>query len=443
MKKTSLESWIKKKIGKASTEELKLEALEIYQLQKLQETLDYAKKNSRFYSKQLENINIGKISSLKDISKLPFTTAEDIKQQGPLFACVSQDEINRIVTLQTSGTTSQPKRIFFTKEDQDLTVDFFHHGMANLVEPGDKALILMPGKRPGSVGDLLKIGLDRLGVESLIYGPVDHASKVLHIIAEENINSLVGLPQQVLVLAVYYKFYKKKIPISLKSILLSTDYVPKAVIDQLKDVWDCQVFEHYGMTEMGLGGGVACEAFEGYHVREADLYFEVVDPITRQPIAEGEYGEVVFTTLTRKGMPLIRYLTGDISRMLGKPCPCGSPLKRLDKVLYRKSECIELEKGKTLTINQLDELLFSIKGITNYSACITKQGCKDCLSINVNSIFSMKETLIYKVYNKLQSSTVLGELIQQKELILDINNSFINDDCSDGMQKRKIKDLRD
>lgn len=442
MKRTSLDSWIKEKIGQVSKEELKIKDLESYQLKRLRETLQYVKEKSKFYNKLLKDVNLEEISSLNDISTLPFTTSEDIKEQGTRFICVSQNEINRIVTLQTSGTTSQPKRIFFTKEDQDLTIDFFHNGMATLVEPGDKVLILMPGQKPGSVGDLLKKGLERLGVESYIYGPVDNVNEVLKIITEKNINSLVGLPQQVFALAKYYKYNKNTDPISLKSILLSADYVPNSIIDELKKVWNCQVYEHYGMTEMGLGGGVACDAFEGYHVREADLYFEVVDPTTRLPVPNGQYGEVVFTTLTRKGMPLIRYLTGDISRIIEEPCPCGSPLKRLDKVLYRIEECIKLESEKILTITQLDEILFSIEEVINYDAYLTKLGNKECLSINISSPFSTGDCLNNTISNKLLSSTTFGELIEKKKLVLDIKNKFISLDQSDGMHKRKVKDLR-
>ncbi|RBP63359.1 phenylacetate-coenzyme A ligase PaaK-like adenylate-forming protein [Alkalibaculum bacchi] len=442
MKRTSLDSWIKEKIGQVSKEELKIKDLESYQLKRLRETLQYVKEKSKFYNKLLKDVNLEKISSLNDISTLPFTTSEDIKEQGTRFICVSQNEINRIVTLQTSGTTSHPKRIFFTKEDQDLTIDFFHNGMATLVEPGDKVLILMPGQKPGSVGDLLKKGLERLGVESYIYGLVDNVNEVLKIITEKNINSLVGLPQQVFALAKYYKYNKNTDPISLKSILLSADYVPNSIIDELKKVWNCQVYEHYGMTEMGLGGGVACDAFEGYHVREADLYFEVVDPTTRLPVPNGQYGEVVFTTLTRKGMPLIRYLTGDISRIIEEPCPCGSPLKRLDKVLYRIEECIKLESEKILTITQLDEILFSIEEVINYDAYLTKLGNKECLSINISSPFSTGDCLNNAISNKLLSSATFGELIEKKKLVLDIKNKFISLDQSDGMHKRKVKDLR-
>jgi len=99
----------------------------------------------------------------------------------------------------------------------------------------------------------------------------------------------------------------------LKAVLLSTDHVPLSLTRAVEQAWHCRVFNHYGMTETGLGGGVECEARRGYHLREADLYVEIVEPDGALPVPDGEPGEVVVTTLTRTGMPLIRYRTGDLS----------------------------------------------------------------------------------------------------------------------------------
>ena len=103
------------------------------------------------------------------------------------------------------------------------------------------------------------------------------------------------------------------------------------------------------MTEMGLGGGVQCSARQGYHLREADLYFEIVDPHSGEPLPEGELGEVVFTTLTREGMPLIRYRTGDLSRFLPGQCPCGTLLRSMESIRQRVAGNLELAGGRLLT----------------------------------------------------------------------------------------------
>lgn len=126
-----------------------------------------------------------------------------------------------------------------------------------------------------------------------------------------------------------------------------------------------------------------CEAFAGYHLREADLYFEIIDPDSgiQQPV--GIPGEVVFTTSTRTGMPLIRYRTGDVSRFLPGPCPCGTVLKSMDKVRGRLSEMVRLRTGDRLGIQDLDEVLFPFPEIVNYSATLVPQDETDRLRIEI------------------------------------------------------------
>ena len=265
----------------------------------------------------------------------PFTTAEDIREHSLQLLCVSQDEIGRVVTLDTSGTTGKSKRIYFTPSDQELTIDFFQQGMSTLAEAGDRVMILLPCEREGSVGDLLAAALARLGVTPVRQGIVRNIPETLNIMHKEECKFLVGIPVQVLALARYADV--AGIPIRLKSVLLSTDHVPAVIVREMEHLCGCRVFEHYGMTEMGLGGGVECEAHSGYHLRESDLFFEIVDDAGNL-VPEGQEGEVVFTTLTRQGMPLIRYRTGDVSSFIPGSCNCGSVVRRLDRITKRKEQ---------------------------------------------------------------------------------------------------------
>ena len=329
MKITPLEAWISRHIGTNGTG-LSRERIEAFQLAKLRETIGWAKARSPFYREHLAGLGQEDLTDLEALTRFPFTTAEDIRRQPLRFLCVSQSEVSRVVTLQTSGTTGEPKRVFFTIDDQERTIDFFHHGMSTLAGPGDRVLILLPGTLPGSVGDLLVKGLERLGAVGVPHGPVREASRTLEVMEKERIDTLVGIPAQVLGLARLSGGTAAP-----GSVLLSADHVPDAVSTELRRIWGCEVFTHYGMTEMGFGGGVECEARNGYHLREADLYIEIVDPETGRSVSEGDPGEVVFTTLTRRGMPLIRYRTGDVSRFVPGPCPCGTVLKTLARVKSR------------------------------------------------------------------------------------------------------------
>ncbi len=374
MQKTPLDFWIKNKTSGAN--------LADWQLNKLNETLAWAHAKSSFYKKRLAEMP-KKLETLADFRQFPFTTPEDLRQNPLHFVCVSQDEIERVVTLQSSGTTGEPKRVYFTAEDQALTIDFFGVGMSTLTKPGEKVLILLPGETPGSVGDLLKQGLMQKERVPLPYGAVRDPLHALETMENQQADCLVGSPTQVLGLARRWQTGNKP-P---RTALLSTDYVPAAIVTELERIWGCQVFNHYGATEMGLGGGVECEAREGYHLREADLYVEIIHPETGESQPEGEYGEVVFTTLTRRGMPLIRYRMGDRSRFLPGQCPCGSSLRRLEKVRGRYSGFIAAG-SETLRLPDFDGALFPIPDLLNFSVTVTGEGAEAALLVDTQMLTS-------------------------------------------------------
>ncbi|MDT8900696.1 DVU_1553 family AMP-dependent CoA ligase [Anaeroselena agilis] len=363
--RTRLDAWAAEKIGGTA---FSREQLERYQLAKLRATVDWALDNSPFYRDLLAGRAGTSLDSLADLSLFPFTTADDLRRHGPRFLCVSQSDISRVVTLDSSGTTGAAKRLYFTPADREATLAFFSYGMANLVEKGDKVLILLPGERPGGVGDLLATALQRGGIRPVPHGFVRSLSATLAVIAREQTGCLVGAPAQVLALARWAESDGLALPV--KSVLLSTDHVPRIVVSELKRIWGCDVFEHYGMTELGLGGGTDCAAHAGCHLHEADFLFEIVDPATGVPMPAGEEGEVVVTTLVRRGMPLIRYRTGDISRIIPGPCLCGSPLRRLAPVARRKDGFVALGGHGGFTLADLDEALFAIPGLTGFTAAV-------------------------------------------------------------------------
>jgi phenylacetate-coenzyme A ligase PaaK-like adenylate-forming protein len=359
MKKTPLEQWIAEKVGRHSGD-LTENSISRYQLERLRETIEYVTVKSPFYRGRLRGFSAGDLRTIKDLSRLPFTTSQDIRDYGPQFLCVSQSEIERVVTLLVPGASELPRRVYFTREDLELTIDFFHHGMSTIVEPGQKALILMPGDKPASVGDLLARALKRMGVEGIVHGVVEDPSKTAREILRYKTDCLVGLPTQVLSIAKHGEA-RKIPPGQIKNVLLSPDaclkspHVPTAIVNELRKIWNCPVFNHYGTTEMGFGGVVECQAFSGHHLREADLYFEIIDPDSGLPLRPGELGEIVFTTLTRKGMPLVRYRTGDLARFLDEPCPCGTVTRRMERPRGRLHEMVRLRTAERLCITDFDK----------------------------------------------------------------------------------------
>ncbi|MBL8096911.1 MAG: phenylacetate--CoA ligase family protein [Anaerolineales bacterium] len=338
-------------------------ALDAHQLACLRATLALARSRSAFYRRLLGDAV--DVNALAELARLPFTTADDVRADPLAFVCVSQDDIQRVVTLDSSGTTGAPKRLYFTRADQELTIDFFAAGMSTFTGPGDRVLILLPGETPGSVGDLLATGLHRIGAVPIKHGPVRDAALTREVAIREAATVIVGVPTHLLRLV---RTAPPGAPVPpVHSVLLSTDHVPQAIVKAIETAWGCRVYNHYGMTEMGLGGGVDCVARRGYHLREADLLFEVVDPLTGAVLPDGEQGEVVFTTLTRVGMPLIRYRTGDYGRWITKPCPCGTALRTLAHITTRITGPVDLGGGVRLAQPELDEALFAIDGVLNFA----------------------------------------------------------------------------
>lgn len=381
---TPLEDWISRKLsGWGEPLPLTLEALRRYQLKKLQDLIEYTRQQSPFYRRHLAGLSGKSIREWDDLSSFPFTTSRDLQKDPQQFLCVSQSSIERVVTLPVLAPDANPRRLFFTREDLEQTIDFFHHGMSTLVGPEERVLILMPGEKPDSVGDLLQRGLQRLKVVSVVHGPVIDPVQTAAFILENRMNCLVGIPTQVLALARCFRGANRLREL-ISSVLLSSDYVSGALVEGIEESWNCTVFSHYGLTEIGYGGGVECRARQGYHLREADLYIEIIDPLTGQVQPEGESGEIVVTTLTRRGMPLIRYRTGDVSRFIPGKCPCGSVLKRLDRVAHSLDRVVRLNPGTFLTMSQLDESLFSLPGVFDFEAEITRGTDQDHLNIKLH-----------------------------------------------------------
>ena len=286
-----------------------------------------------------------------------FTTAEDLASHGHDYVKVGADSIKRIVTMTTSGSTGPGKRLYFTAGDLRRTVEFFRDGMQWLCSPGDKIAILLGSPSPDGVGRLLEEALRELGARpSLLCLPKDYGETAKALTGLEP-DTVVGLPVQVRRLALATPRLRPK------TVLLSGDYVSLASVDTVSRLWQTKVFSHYGLTESGLGFAVQCPLLLGQHIRADELRVEIVDPDTGECLPEGQWGEIVFTTLRREAMPLKRYRTGDISRLLPGVCPCGKPGPRLDRVLGRFAE-----RRKPVNIYDLDEMLLRDDSLLDYEA---------------------------------------------------------------------------
>ena len=322
-----LTEWAARRIGAAATRE----NIDAYQLKALRETLSHVKKHSRFYSECFANTEFTGSTALEVLRELPFCGAGDLSAAPQEFLCVSQAEVSRVVTaswLETSGTTGRSKRLFFTPAELETTADFFDFGMRNIAKPGGKTMIFMRGENaPDGVCGLLTRALARFDCEGIAYGMVQNPEDARRALIESGADCAVGVASQMAQIATLPGEQPK-----LRSLLLAADNIPTETVELLKNTWNCEIFSHYGMTETCFSGAVDCPEHSGKHICEPDFIFEIIDPKTGSQLPDGEFGEIVLTTLTRRAMPLIRYRTGDLSRIIAGKCACGCELRRLGEV---------------------------------------------------------------------------------------------------------------
>ena len=321
-------------------------AIEDMQLQKLNALLKKEKQRGGFYRDLPE-----RLESLSELSALPFTTDEDLAQNaGGLLLC-SQAEIRRILSDATSGTTGAAKRVFYTEGDCRHTVELFMAGLGELVFPGSVTMICFPFSGPFGLGELIARAIEGLAARPLKLGAGLSYEEFRKVMEKEQPDTFVGMPVQLLsILRTCGKG-------SLKRALVSGDSCPESVISGCEELLGSRLFPHYGSREMALGGAICCPAHSGMHPRENHVIAEIVDQ-NGNVLPDGETGELVITTIGMEAMPLIRYRTGDRTRLIRSRCACGSWVTRLDTV--RRAEAKEML--------QLDERLFQNQHIVDYRA---------------------------------------------------------------------------
>ena len=357
MKRTNLDNWIEKI---EALPELNRQGLESLQLKRLNETLARVKARGGFYRDYPESLE-----SLSQLRNLPFTTAQDLSAHPGKFLLTSQSEVSRVISGATSGTTGPAKRVFYTETDTEHTVGFFAAGISEMLGAGEKCFIAFPFTGPFGLGDLITKAVERLGGLPIRAGFGQTFGEMLELIKETQPETFIGFPVTLLSLA---RMFGDNFPF--KRALVSGDACPKGVMAELEKVLGSKLYPHYGSRECGLGGAVTCPAHAGMHLRENHIIPEIIDE-QGNVLPDGQYGELVITTIGSDAMPLIRYRTGDYTRIL-PACKCGGVTKCIDTVSRRE--------GK-ISIGELDSLLFPIPGLVDYRVSLDGGFVLHCLTL--------------------------------------------------------------
>ena len=369
MRKTKLENWIQEVEGLPV---LDREALDALQLKKLNETLKRLHDMGKAYPES--------VKSLKELENLPFTTAKMLAENPGSFLLTSQSEVSRVISGATSGTTGPAKRVFYTDRDTEHTVGFFAAGISEMLSAGEKCLIAFPFSGPFGLGDLIAKAVERLGAIPVKAGFGQSWAELCQTVKETQPETYIGFPVTLLGLC---RVYGNSFPI--RRALVSGDACPEGVMQALEKALGSRLYPHYGSRECGLGGAVTCPAFDGMHLRENHIIPEIIDG-KGNVLPEGEFGELVITTIGLEAMPLIRYRTGDYTRIM-PACPCGGLTRRIDRVIRKE--------GK-ISMEQLDSIVFSFDGVVDFRAEF-----KDKLRIELCCVAKINEAELRERIEKL------------------------------------------
>lgn len=389
--------------------------IERLQLERLRRIVDHCRDNVPFYRERLDAAGVtgDRIKCLSDVQYIPLTTKADIRDNYPygLFA-VPMKKIVRIHA--SSGTTGKPTVVGYTRGDVDRWSDCVARLAAAVgVTDDDVAQISFGyGLFTGALG--LHYGLEKLGCAVI---PVSSGN------TEKQVMLLRDFGTTVLISTPSYAMYMSEVA---RSEGISPEELPLRIglfgsegcTDELRDKIEAGFglfsTDNYGMSEL-MGPGVAgeCEHRCGLHFAEDHFLPEIIDPATGEVLPEGESGELVVTTLTKEGIPLLRYRTRDITQITREACACGRTHARMAKVRGRSDDMLKI-RGVNVFPSQIESVIASVEGASpHYELILTRENYTDFLEVKVEFTdaalledYRLLEALREKIADKLH--TVLG-----------------------------------
>lgn len=416
--------------------------LEQLQLERLQATLSRVYLNVPFYRKKFDELGIDpdEFRSLDDLRRLPFTLKNDLRDSYPygLFAVPLRDVV-RIHA--SSGTTGLSTVVGYTKNDIRTWSNLVARVMTAAGVTKDDVVQIAFGYSLFTGGFGLHYGAERIGA-SVIPISSGNTARQIKIMQDFRSTALVCTPSYAMLIAdTIHEMGISLNSLSLKYGLFGAEPWSEKMRQEIQDKLKIVATDNYGLSEV-MGPGVAGECLErnGLHINEDHFLVEIINPETLEPVAPGETGELVITTLTKEAFPVIRFRTRDLTRFLPEPCPCGRKMMRMSRVMGRTDDMLII-KGVNVFPSQIEAVLFAVEGTEpHYQLIIDRKGSLDDVTVQVEvseAIFfdemKRQNELIKLIKSRLASELGIGvevKLVEKKTL-----------ERSEGKAKRII-DLR-
>ncbi len=395
--------------------------LEQVQLERLEATLNRVYRHVPFYRKRFDEIGFDPddLRSLADLARLPFTQKQDLRDNHPygLFAVPLRDIVR---VHASSGTTGLSTAVGYTRNDMrtwsSLTARVL---VAGGVGKEDVVQIAFDyGLFTGAFG--LHQGAERLGA-SVVPVSSANARRQVGIMRDYRTTALVTAPSHALNIAdAMIEMGVSPAALSLEHGLFGGEPWSESRRKEIEEKLEITATDNYGLSEV-MGPGVACECLEknGLHLAEDHFLFEVIDPETLAPLPPGQVGELVVTTLTKEGIPVVRYRTRDLTAILDAPCPCGRTSRRMARVKGRTDDMV-IAKGAKVFPSEIEAVLFEIEGVEpHYQVQVDRQAGIDLVTVLVEvseSIFfdEMKRQTVLKDTIVRRLATELGVTVDVK-----------------------------
>lgn len=340
------------------------EELAAHQLRGLKWTVRHAYEGSSFYRERLDaaNISPGSVTSLEDLQRLPFTTADDLRDGYPFpLRAVPFEQIVRIHA--SSGTTGKRKVLAYTQKDLDDWVHFFArcYEMAG-VTPLDRVQVAV-GYGIWTAGMGFQLGAEKLGAMAVPAGPGNLDLQLQFLL---DFQSTVFCSTASMALLMAEEIHHRGIAdrIAVRKIIYGSERSSVSMRKKISELFGgAELYDITGLTELyGPGTGIECSDHDCIHYWGDYYLLEIVDPQTLQPLPDGEWGEMVVTTLCKEAAPLIRYRTRDITRIIPGSCSCGSLLPRHSRINGRSDDTFKF-RGVNIYPSSIDTLLSAIPGL--------------------------------------------------------------------------------
>jgi phenylacetate-CoA ligase len=422
---------------------LQKEDLDQVRVERLQATLNRVYQNVAFYQHSFDaaGITIEKIKSVKDITELPFTTKEDLRLSYPydMFAVPLKD-IVRIHS--TSGTTGRPIVVGYTRGDIGIWTNLVARTLsASGITDHDFVQIAF-NYNITSAGLGFHYGAEKIGA-SVIPSSMDNIARQMQIMKDYKTTAIISTPGYALHISkVMSEMNIHPESLYLKTGLFGAEAWSENLRAEIEKGLHIKAYDNYGVTEL-IGPGISfeCECRNGLHVNEDHFIMEVIDPDTQKPAGFGEEGELVFTTITKQGFPLIRYRTGDISSLIEGRCECGRTFARMSRISGRTDDMI-IMGGINVFPSQIEECLLQIEGIEpHYQILLDRKDGVDTMEIQVEArdgIFDLVGSVL-ALEQKLQAH--LENMLQIRPVVSFVEKKSIK--RSEGNKLQHIIDKRD